>query len=224
MPWPKTHTEAQTLEAMHAGHSIARFGDGEFKLAFGGKCVSQEANPKLRDELKKIAKTGSTDKCLVGIPPLDRMNLINEGKQREFWSKQERWMTKFLNPDREYHSSFITRSSNMSYIDTPEFWNRLVDLWRDKDVTLVKGSERSLCSRNMEDAKTVTYVHCLYRDAYRQVDELEKEIRGAGNKIVLLCAGATATVLAWRLAGEFLAWDLGHTGLKGMFKKGRGLE
>jgi len=91
-------------------------------------------------------------------------------------------------------------------------------------VTLVIGSERSLCERNMEDAKSVTYVGAPRRDAYDEIDRIEADIRKAGNKIVILCVGCTATVLAWRLSGEHQALDLGHVGLKGMFKKGRGLE
>ena len=220
----KTHSEIETLEEIHKGRSISRFGDGEFKLAGNRPCVSQEKCPRLADELRCILLDGSDDKCMVAIPPIDRMDLIAEGKERIFWTGQQRVIKKFANPKAVYYSSFITRSSNMPYIDTPEFWNRIVDIWRDQDVVLVHGSERSLCERNMTEAKSVKYIKCLYRDAYRNIDDLQKQIEDLGIKKVLLCAGATATVLAWRLKDSFHVIDLGHVGLKSMFKKGRGID
>jgi hypothetical protein len=37
-----------------SGRSIARYGDGELRVALGRKCVSQEADPKLAGELRAI--------------------------------------------------------------------------------------------------------------------------------------------------------------------------
>lgn len=222
--FPYVIGEYETLEKLHEGYSIARYGDGEFKVAAGGDCVSQIRNPKLAADLRDIVKKGSTDKLLVAIPPLNYVHIFPEGKKRDFWQKQILITQRYLAHDKQYYSSFITRSDNAPWVDTERFWNSLVDLWRGKRVTLVLGSERSLCERNMQDAEHVDYVWAARRDAYTEIDAIEDQIRRAGNKTVILCLGCTATVLAARLAGEFQALDLGHMGLKGMFKKGRGLE
>ena len=161
---------------------------------------------------------------MVAIPPLNNIQAFPVGKKRDFWQKQIKTTSRYINHRAKYFSSFITRSDNAPWIDTPEFWNSLVDLWRGKRVTLVLGSERSLCQRNMEDAEHVDYIWGARRDAYTEIDAIEDQIRRAGNEVVILCLGCTATVLAARLAGEFQALDLGHMGLKGLFKKGRGLE
>jgi len=223
MAYPHIIGEYETLDAIKEGMSIARYGDGEFNLAGFRKCVSQEADRKLQAELMQILNTGSTKNLAVAIPPLDNTARLPEGKKRDFWTRQAKSISKHLNPKAKYYSSFITRSDNAPWIDTPDFWSGLVSLWKDKDITLVIGSERSLCDRNMQDAKSIKYIRGLYRDSYREVDRIEKEIRGAGNKTVVLCLGATATVLAYRLCNDFHALDLGHIGMKRMFMKGRGL-
>lgn len=221
--WPRVIGEYETLEAMHEGASIGRYGDGEYNLCMGRKNVSQQYEPKLRDELLEIIGQGSQRDFLVGIPPLDQLARIPEGKKRNFWSQQRVSRYHLHKPDATYHSSFITRSDNAPWIDKPDYWERLVDLWRDQDITLVIGSERSLCSRNTDEAKSVTYVEGEYSSTYRIIDKLQADIVKAGNNRVILCLGATATVLAYRLRKDFHCLDLGHVGLKGMFKKGRGL-
>lgn len=221
--YPRVIGEYETLEELHQGKSIARYGDGEIKICRNGNNVSQKKDPRLGEELRNIIRAGSTKKLCVGIPPLDNMMAIPEGKKREFWQKQLPITSRFLTEGHKYHSSFITRSDNTPHIDTVAFWNRLVDLWRDKDITLVIGSERSLCDRNTSEAKSVTYVEGTYRDSYDVIDRVQADIVKAGNNTVILCLGATATALAGRLCNDYHALDLGHVGLKGMFKKGRGL-
>lgn len=225
MQYPNVRDEFKTLEELHKGKSIARFGDGEFKLCGGADCVSQRANPKLKSELIKIAHSGSTDKCLVGVPPLNNPKI----HPQEFWSKQVKSASKYVIPRREYHSSFITRPDNAPWIDTKEYWESLVDLWRDKHIILVLGSDRSLCERNIQDAASVKYVYGLYRDSYMGIDIIQHRILAERDKkvkrtIVIACLGATATCLAWRLCSEIQVIDAGHLGMKSFFKKGRGIE
>lgn len=220
---PRVMTEGQTLERLHQGSSIARYGDGEYKLCNFRDCVSQVRNAKLMEELRAIARKGSDENLIVAVPPLDKLDKIPEGKKRGFWEGQVRQGKKHLTEGALYGSSFITRSDNAPHIDTKPFYDRIIDLWRDKDITLVIGSERSLCERNTHEAKSVTYVRGLYRDSYQEIERIQKEIVQAGNNTVILCLGATATVLASRLCKDYHALDLGHVGLKGMFKKAKGL-
>jgi hypothetical protein len=50
--YPEVLGERETLEAIHTGRSIARYGDGELRVALGRKCVSQEADENLARELE----------------------------------------------------------------------------------------------------------------------------------------------------------------------------
>lgn len=219
--YPQVIGEYETLEELHKGRSIARYGDGEIKVCERSRCVSQVYHVQLTAEMRRILASGSSKNCLIAIPPMDNPNITKQ----HFWdARMARRINRLTNKDGIYYSSFITRSDNAPWINEPNFWNSLVDLWSGKDVTLVLGSERSLCERNMEDARSVTYVWGPRRDAYDEIGRIQDDIINAGNKIVILCLGCTATVLAWRLSEKFQALDLGHAGLKSMFKKGRGLE
>lgn len=224
MTYPNVINEFETLRAMHAGMSVSRFGDGEFNLARDRDCVSQYRNPELAQELRKILKLGSTKDCAVAIPPLDRQIDVPDGKKRGFWNDNlKKRYSRHLDVSKTYYSSFITRADNMPCIDTSDYWESIIDLWRGKDVTLVLGTERSLNQSIMDDANSVNYVWTVRRDAYSEIDDIEQKIKDAGNKTVLLCVGATATCLAWRLQGDYHALDLGHIGWSVRDHK-RGLE
>src|SRR5690348_8545526 len=60
--------EFETLEKAHAGASIARFGDGELKLATGRDAKSQPHYADLQIELCHILRTPDAGPALVCIP------------------------------------------------------------------------------------------------------------------------------------------------------------
>lgn len=209
MSYPKIINEFQTLEAMHQGMSIARFGDGEFNIVRGRDCVSQVRNKKLQTEFDNILKFGSNKYCAVAIPPLDNP----ERAKQHFWSDDlAKRYTSYLNPNARYYSSFITRPDNAPWLHTQEYYERVIDLWRGKRVTLVLGTERSLRESLMPEAEHIDFVWSVRRDAYDHIEAIQEGIIKAGNKTVILCLGCTATALAYRMASEYHMLDLGHIG------------
>jgi hypothetical protein len=78
--YPEVLPERETLEAILSGRSIARYGDGELRVALGRKCVSQEADPKLAKELRAIL-ADEQNGLLVGIP-----NIASKTPKAESWS------------------------------------------------------------------------------------------------------------------------------------------
>jgi len=221
--YPKVVDENRTLDAVLAGKSITRYGDGEFRLAMGGaKNVSQIADPTLKRELCEILVTPQTF-CLVAIPDMNP-----QSPKWWFWGKYQNKYPRMLSDQLTYYSQFITRPDSAPAIDVPEFYDRMENLWRDQEVVLVRGSERSLVEGRepMSSARLVHTVMCARRDAYAEIDRVEKDVLALNVNRVLLCAGAMATVLAYRLAKKGLhAIDLGHIGylwrlyknLKGVF-------
>jgi len=225
MKFPPCLSEAETIERAIAGANLARYGDGEFNLAKGGSCVSQKAHPKLAAELRGILEKAPKG-CLPCLP--DPNCGGGKSPKRENWLKIE-GQTSVPLGKQEYGSAFITRPDTAPWIDTPAYWDRVRSLWRGKDVTLVKGSERSLRLGMMQDAKSIREVWGTYSDAYdargrspdsrdhagacQTVDELVEAIGKPGHT-VLMCLGPTATVLAARLAQKGIhAVDLGHVGM-----------
>lgn len=183
----------------------------------GGAAISQKADPDLAVELRVILSR--YDGCIVGIPNFRRT------PNQATWAKYAAGEFRDLFGQDLYGSAFITRPDNAPWIDTPEYWAKVRALWQDQHVALVAGNQKSITQDMLRatGATTSAFIECHERDAFEQVDWLEEELRGSAlsGRLVLLCCGATATVLAARLARRGIrALDLGHIG---MFMKHAGM-
>lgn len=203
MTYPHVMSELETLRLVCEGRSLARYGDGEFNLAVGGRAKAQSAHVGLSDRLRAIlADSGD---CLVGIP-----NIHSQTPKAAFWSKYQNQAAPLLS-DRTYGSAFVTRPDSAPWIDTPEFWAALESLWVGKSVTLVRGSGRSLTPDDLHGA-CVTEIVAPRDDAFSGYDALLERI--GTPETALLCLGPTATVLAVDLCARGVhAIDLGHIGV-----------
>lgn len=208
--YPRVVDEDTTLQQVLSGKSIARYGDGEFKIVRGQPCVSQVAVPALTASLREIL-VSENPQCLVGIP-----RLVAHSPKYANWRRYEGTYPAYLSSSRVYHSAFISRPDSAPWIWTPDYYDRMQQLWRDMRVGLVAGSERSLTPDFLREtgASEVVFFQCRRRDAYAEILTLKKQIIDSGVKRVILCAGPMATVLAWNLSLLGVhAIDLGHIGM-----------
>jgi hypothetical protein len=201
--YPNVLGESRTLDRVLAGESLARYGDGEFKICKGAGIKSQGGHPGLTVRLVEILL--DSGKCMVGIP-----NIHSATPKVEFWTKYQRY-ARFL-ADRSYVSSFITRPDSAPWINTDDYWTRLESLWRGQAVTLVRGSSKSLTADDLEGAGEITEIVAPRQHAFEDYDSLMERI-GKPNR-ALLCLGPTATAMAVDLCKKGVhAVDLGHVGL-----------
>ncbi len=212
MTWPTVIGESQTLDLVLAGHSLARFGDGEFALAENRSIRTQRAAPDLAERLREIVR--GDRHCLVGVP-----NLAADlpPQKAKFWAKYQR-CTALLTPDYAYVSSFMTRPDNAPWLDTPSYWARLERLWAKKDVVLVRGTDPlgtggiSLLAADLRAATSVIEIVAPAVNAWTEYASVLAQI--GTPEIALLCLGPTATVLAVDLCRRGVhAVDLGHCGM-----------
>ena len=202
-PYPHVVSEAETLAQVVNGRSLARYGDGEFHLCAGLSIPCQEWSQSLQHRLIGILKDVSP--CLVGIP-----NLHAPTPKRKFW-ETFRSSSRFLT-GRVYVSSFVTRPDSAPWINTPSYWLALEALWFGRDVTLVRGSERSLTAADLTSAKSVTEIVAPKINAWSGYRELLERV--GTPETALLCLGPTATVMAVDLCAKGVhAIDLGHAGM-----------
>ena len=207
--YPDVMTEEQTLTLLPT-HSIARFGDGEWRCAIGGGCTSQRPDPNLARELKQVL-VSRMPSLIVGLPH-------SRGPRAESWERyaEKRYMA-YADQDKLYGSAFITRPDNAPWIDTPDFWDKVRSLWRGRDVILVVGDKKSITEEMIAgEASSLEHVWGPRQHAYAEIDRLEIDVLAHARErsTVILCLGATATVLAWRLAKRGIhALDLGHIGM-----------
>jgi hypothetical protein len=201
--YPEVLNEVDTLTAVVAGRSLARYGDGELKMCTGSSIKSQRGDPALAGRLRGILQ--SSGHCLVGIP-----NIHSETPKRAFWSKHERFA--HLLADRPYVSSFITRPDSAPWIDAEAYWAQLESLWVGQEVTLVRGSTKSLTAEDLVGAARVTEIVAPRQHAWSEYAQLLERV--GRPKRALLCLGPTATVMAVDLCAHGVhAIDLGHVGM-----------
>ncbi len=201
--YPHVLSEQTTLNRVCAGASLARYGDGEFKMCGGSGIKSQMAHPVLATRLRGILQDSGA--CLVGIP-----NIYSDTPKVEFWRKHV-GASRYL-ADRFYVSAFVTRPDSAPWIDTPAYWRQIESLWRGQDVTLVRGSHKSLAPEDLVGAGTVTDVLCPRQHAFVEYNAILERIGRPRRAIV--CLGPTATVLAVDLCARGVhAIDLGHVAL-----------
>lgn len=204
MKYPSVLGELETLKLVASGRSIARYGDGELKLASGaGGIKSQIGDPRLAVRLREIL-IDSGD-CLVGIP-----NIRSDTPKADFWGRFMAYGG--MLGHRTYVSSFITRPDSAPWIDTAEYWALLESLWIGQDVTIVRGSGKSLAPDDLIGVGAVTDVLCPRQHAFAEYKEILRRI-GKPTR-ALLSLGPTATVLAADLSARGVhAIDLGHVAL-----------
>lgn len=201
--YPAVASEFETLRLVCEGRSLARYGDGEFKLCAGSSIKSQRADLALQRRLRTILRDAGA--CLVGIP-----NIHSATPKGKFWS-QFTGMAGWL-ADRPYVSAFVSRPDSAPWIDTPEYWAQLESLWRGEAVTLVRGSTKSLTAEDLIGAGDVTEIVGPRQHAWAEYGTLLDRIGHPAR--ALLCLGPTATVLAADLCARGVhAVDLGHVGM-----------
>jgi hypothetical protein len=209
MNYPRVLSEDGTIDAALEGFSLARFGDGELRLATGGNCISQRDNSSaLIGELRAMLHASPTG-CMVCIP-----NALSATPKSESWARYTAPKFTALYGEQVFGSSFITRPDSAPWIDRLDYWDKVERLWRGQDITLVAGDAKSLTPELCASSRSIRLVHGPRQNAYAEINRIEAEIMSEPAGPVLMCLGVTATVLAARLAAKGVhALDLGHIGM-----------
>ena len=205
--YPMVISEWDTIDAVRRGASLARFGDGEFSMCHGGHMKNQRYDATLSRLLREILR--ESGQCLVGIP---NIHPSVPTPKRTSWNKFLSRGAALLS-DRTYHSAFISRPDSAPWIDTPEYWEAVTQIWENRDVVLVRGSDKGLTAEELTGARSVRVVTGFKQHSFSEYDRLMSDV-GNHDDLVILCLGATATVMAVELCEAGMqAVDLGHLAL-----------
>lgn len=202
--YPKVVSESATLDLVVSGRSLSRYGDGELKMCDGASIKSQAHDPALQVRLREVIQRPGN--CLVGIP-----NIYSATPKAEHWNKHTKY-SRLLAPGIDYVSAFVTRPDSAPWINTTDYWDRLESLWLGQDVTLVRGSSKSLTADDLIGAGTITEIIAPRQQAWAEYEELLRRVGTPAR--ALICLGPTATVMAFDLCARGVhAVDLGHVGM-----------
>jgi len=214
-------TEEATVELLLEGHSITRFGDGEFKVLRGGSIKSQEQDLSLTAVFQKIIKDAGHGGYLVGVPRLDK-----RGPKNDYWKGFMSVHAEFLKPGVEYGSALITRPDSAPWIDNDKYWDKIMQLWRNRSVALVWGGSRKSITPNMLfGVKRMDVIHTLPRNAWSDREVILANIDALPVKpeVCILVVGPTSTGLVPALVDRGIqALDMGHIGawMRHLFRGG----
>ncbi len=209
MSWPKVYDEFETLAKLRQGFSIARFGDGEFKMMDGAGYVREPPNKKLAHELRQVLRNPHPN-CLRGIPTFDKRS-----PKFPTWVKHTERFSRLLRKTRgPFYSAFISRPDSAPWIRNKEFALEFVKLWEGKRVAvLCEAASGTLRALGISAPARIDHVECPSHEAFAHIDHFEKQLLRNDPEIVLLSCGMTATCLANRLAKHGIqAVDFGSGG------------
>jgi FkbM family methyltransferase len=204
-------TEDETLDALLAGKSIARFGDGEFKLALGrGRGLKQQLNsPELKARLLEILECKGD--YIVAIPRLNKANPKNQ-----FWRDLFPRVEHLFRTDYVYGSSLISRPDNAPWIDNAAYYAKIEQLWANKHTVFVwGGSRKSFTPSQFRNTKSFESIQSLPEQAWKDVPNILARLDTLPQKpdVVILALGPTATAIIPDIVARGIQGiDIGHLG------------
>ena len=197
---------------INSNRSLARFGDGEFKLMFGESINFQKYDRLLEKRLKEIIKNNN-ENLTVGLP--DTFGYCESEYFRKLLACLRKELYKFINFDTTYCNAFITRQFKFENKQDGEiYYKKFKRLWNNKEIVIIEGKGTYLGIGNdlFSNAASIKRIVCPNKDAFSKYQEILSEaMKQSKNKLFLLALGPTATVLADELSKNgFRAVDIGH--------------
>src|SRR5262249_45338088 len=129
--------------------SIARHGDGEFRVALGYSIPFQEHSPELARRLKEVLAS-SDPRLLVGIPDVFGSLQGLKPEYRLFWrthlAAYRNAIYELLSFKKTYYDALFSRPyiiyENAS--GARAYFDKLKQVWRGREVVLIEGEQSRL--------------------------------------------------------------------------------
>lgn len=206
---PKVKTIDETInEIVNNKKSIARYGDGEYFLAFYRHIGFQKKDKALQKKLIEILQN-KNKYCIVGIPEFRKERLTKFWKQ--FWFENFYNVKAVLNLNTTYYNQSISREINLSQI------NQLKKAWENRPVVFVtgKGSRFDVKHEIFNNISSSTSVYGLPKNSWENYSSVYNEVvtisQNLKDPLVIIALGPTATVLAYDLSLLGIqGLDIGH--------------
>lgn len=203
----KVADEFATMREVVAGKSLARFGDGELKMMFGASYVRQKGSLAIATELFNVMNHPAPD-CLVGIPTMNP-----DGPKYENWTRHRDRFERVIQRSGPFYSAFVTRPDSAPWIETQEYLDLVLSVWRGKRAAVICEPTNKLLKVLQATAAALEHVECPSHESYPRIAKWEAHLLKLRPQIVVLCCGVTATCLANRLAGHGVhTLDFGSAG------------
>ncbi|MBO1579743.1 SP_1767 family glycosyltransferase [Bacillus sp. XF8] len=203
--------------------SVARYGDGEFKLIHNRDITFQRADHLLSKRLKEILLS-EDDNFLVCLPDVFQELSIYADEPKNYWrlhtAKYRLEWYKDLKKGKVYYNSFISRFYYpfRDKSKCKEWFTLLKLIWKDRDIVVIEGNKSRLGIGNdlFDNAKSIERILVPEEHAFLHYDKiLTAAKKNNKSKLILLAIGPTATILAYDLYKEgYQTIDIGHVDIE----------
>ncbi|PRO75985.1 DUF1792 domain-containing protein [Lactiplantibacillus pentosus] len=212
--------------------SVARFGDGEFNLAFQQRGIGfQRFDNELQRQLLDVMTATKAPTVSLALPHGYYDTSEDRFKTKTFWwSYVVRNRHNIANFRKNVGSQMILDASFtrvITELKNKNKINRIIEqiklIWKKKTVLIVEGSGTQFGNGNdlLASAARVFRIIAPAENAYDKVSQIRHEINSfidsqetLENVVVLIALGPTATVLAHEFGELVQTIDIGHFDLQ----------
>jgi hypothetical protein len=216
--YPKITGFREMLESIKKGMSIARFGDGEFRVLFQHNSTKknpyQKPSPELSRRLAEILIRRPDSKLMVCIPVF---NPKHDGKGRFY--KNMSFHEYYTFRHQEHLPLLVNETYGNAFFSRRHVFNELTideikQIWRGRNVVFVvpKNGRFAYDDRIFGNIKSKSEINVPPVDAFAEYGRILAEcLAMPKDALFFISAGMTATVLAADLADAGRqALDMGH--------------
>lgn len=199
--------------------SIARFGDGEIKLA-AGKDISFQKNSKRIAKKMKEVLSSDIDGLMIGIADIFGNYEKYDDETNRYWKKHlERfrgvWYRNLIKGKKYYNASMTRQYIGLRHKEeSKEIFEHIKKIWDGRNVVIIEGEMSRLGVGNdlLDNAKSIRRILGPSKQAFSKYDEILKEAEKLDKDVLILLAlGPAATCLAYDLHKlGYQAVDIGH--------------
>ena len=218
----KVKSIEETIECIiQRKESVTRLGEGAFRWILGEQYKSFQSNSdNMRIRLKELLDVDANNCLLCITPSIGKYHKLGTGSEKKYWEyilgKEGKQWGKLLNKEREYYNANFTRiyMSDRSEKKAEEYLTQIKKIWLNREVLIVEGAYTRFGVGNnlLTETRLVERIICPSENAFEKYEKIfQMVLDRAGNKLVLLALGPTASILAYDLARQNIqAIDIGH--------------
>ena len=216
-------------EIISNNKSIARFGDGEFKIIFGHGIGFHKSSKLLKNRLVNVLNS-NLDNLMIGLNMPYRENELNirPDKGRDYWKKYiNKYKFKIINLldiKKKYYSALVFRYThifkNMKKFDIRSYILKLRNIWDKRDILIIEGlfTRNGIGNDLFNNTNSIKRILCPAENAflvYKKILNEFQKLKIAKDILILISLGPVASILSYDLCKMgYQALDIGHTDLE----------
>lgn len=216
-------------EIISNNKSIARFGDGEFKIIFGRGIGFHKSSKLLKKGLLNVLNS-NLDNLMIGLNiPYREIELnIRPDDWRDYWKKYiNKYKFKIINLldiKKKYYFALVFKYSllfkNKKKFDIRSYIKKLRKIWDKRDILIIEGlyTRSGIGNDLFNNTNSIKRILCPPENAflvYKKILNKFQKLKIEKDVLILISLGPVASILSYDLCKMgYQALDIGHADLE----------